>query len=128
MTPRILVSTFRRKQVSPKRSYLSASHPVRLILKVFRAFDVNFVFSLHHVVCALQSVTSHNVTSSNTNFTLFTPCIVDYQITTLGPTKCTIFFPDILYYNVTLNTATCFDPLWYHHQGNTLKYYFTKLN
>jgi hypothetical protein len=43
------------------------------------------------------------------------------QLTTLSPTKCTTLFPDILYYNITLNAATCFDPLWDHHQGITLK-------
>jgi hypothetical protein len=35
---------------------------------------------------------------------------VDFQLVTLSPTACTILFPDILYYNITLNTATCFDP------------------
>jgi hypothetical protein len=52
---------------------------------------------------------------------LFTPCIVDKQLTTLNPTKCTILFSDISYYNITLNTAICFDPLQDHHQGITLK-------
>jgi hypothetical protein len=42
-------------------------------------------------------------------------------ITTLSPTQCAILIPDILYYNVSLNTATCFDPSWDHHQGFTLK-------
>jgi hypothetical protein len=42
------------------------------------------------------------------------------QLTTLTPTKCTILFPDILYYSIMLNTATRFDPLW-DHQGITLK-------
>jgi hypothetical protein len=40
---------------------------------------------------------------------LFILCIVDIQLTTLRPTKCTILFPDILYYNIAWNTATCFD-------------------
>jgi hypothetical protein len=58
------------------------------------------------------------------------PVLLQYQagngklnvnLTTLSPTKCTILFPDILYYNITLNTDTCFDSLRYHHQGITLK-------
>ena len=48
-------------------------------------------------------------------FTLFTPSIVDNQLTTVSPTKCTALFPDILYLKITFNTATCFDPLWGHH-------------
>jgi hypothetical protein len=43
------------------------------------------------------------------------------QVTTLSPTKCTVLFPDILYYNISLNTPACFDHLWDHHQGFTLK-------
>jgi hypothetical protein len=43
------------------------------------------------------------------------------QITIFSPTKCTLSFPDILYYNILLITATCFDPLSDHHQGITLK-------
>ena len=27
----------------------------------------------------------------------------------------------MLYYNITLDTPTCFDPLWEHHQGITLR-------
>jgi hypothetical protein len=45
------------------------------------------------------------------------------ELTTLSPTKCTILFPDILYYNTTLNTPTCFDPstfLWYTHNALTM--------
>jgi hypothetical protein len=52
-------------------------------------------------------------------FTLLIPCIVG-KLATLSPTKCTELFPDILCYNSMLNTATCFDPLWDHHQGVTL--------
>jgi hypothetical protein len=33
-------------------------------------------------------------------------------IKTLSPTKYTIFFPDISYYNITLNTPIAFDLLW----------------
>jgi hypothetical protein len=54
-------------------------------------------------------------------FILFVPCVVDNQPTVPSPTKCTILFPDILYFNITLNTATCFDPVWDRHQGVTLK-------
>jgi hypothetical protein len=46
---------------------------------------------------------------------------VHCQLTTLSPIKCTVLFPGILYYNITLNTATCFDPLWDHRQAITLK-------
>ena len=54
-------------------------------------------------------------------YILFTPCNIDNQITKLSPTKCTVLFPDILYYNITLITATCFDPPWNQNQGITLK-------
>jgi hypothetical protein len=33
-------------------------------------------------------------------FTLFIPCIVDNQITIYNPTKCTILFSKVLYYNM----------------------------
>jgi hypothetical protein len=33
-----------------------------------------------------------------------------FVIKTPRPTKCTILFADILYYIITLNSATCFDP------------------
>jgi hypothetical protein len=39
------------------------------------------------------------------------------KFTTLRPTKCTALFLRYLYYNITLNIATCFDPLWDRHQG-----------
>jgi hypothetical protein len=32
-------------------------------------------------------------------------------------TKCTLLFPDISHYSITLKTPTRFDPLWGHHQG-----------
>jgi hypothetical protein len=51
-----------------------------------------------------------------------------FNITALSPTKRTVLFPDILHFNVTLNTAICFDPLWDHHQGITLKQHCTKRN
>jgi hypothetical protein len=60
------------------------------------------------------------------NCILFIPCIVDNQLTTLNPTKCTILFPDSLYYNITLNTPTSFDPIYDHHQGITLSNTFLK--
>jgi hypothetical protein len=31
------------------------------------------------------------------------------QLTVVSPTTCTILLPDIFYFNITLNTATCFD-------------------
>jgi hypothetical protein len=61
-------------------------------------------------------------------FILFIPCTADNQLTILSPTKCTILFPDIFYFSITYNTATCFDPLRDHHQGVTLKQHFTKPN
>jgi hypothetical protein len=43
------------------------------------------------------------------NFILFTPCIVDNQITTFSPTKHSILFPYVLYYNKTYgNNILCF--------------------
>jgi hypothetical protein len=54
------------------------------------------------------------------SFILFIPCVVDNQLTTLSPTKCTISFLDILYYRLTLKASTCFDPLWAHYQERFL--------
>jgi hypothetical protein len=34
------------------------------------------------------------------------PCIVDKELTTLSPKKCTVFFPDILYYSITFSIPT----------------------
>ena len=53
-------------------------------------------------------------------FIMFILCIFDDELTTLISTKCTILSPGILYYNITLNNPTCFDPLWNYHQGITL--------
>jgi hypothetical protein len=54
-------------------------------------------------------------------------CTVDNQLTTLSRTKCTVLFPDILYYSITLNTATCFDRLWDHHHGFKVSLHKTEL-
>jgi hypothetical protein len=53
---------------------------------------------------------------------LFMPCIIDSQLTVLSPTKCAVFFRDILYFSITFKTPTCFDPLWDHHQGIRTEY------
>ena len=38
----------------------------------------------------------------------FAAADLDNRLTTLSPTKCTVLSPDISYYNITLNAATCF--------------------
>jgi hypothetical protein len=56
-----------------------------------------------------------SVQFSYATFMFFITCIVDNQIIIFNFTKCTTFFTVILYYNILLITATCFDPLWDHH-------------
>jgi hypothetical protein len=46
------------------------------------------------------------------------------KITTLSPTKCTTFFPDILHHNIPLINPTCFDPSQDHRQGFTFSFFW----
>jgi hypothetical protein len=57
---------------------------------------------------------THNTLNVFVSFILFVPCTVGNQLTTLSPTKRTVLFADILYYNISLNSPTCFDRLWHH--------------
>jgi hypothetical protein len=56
------------------------------------------------------SISTHNTQYNKMHYIVHT-VHCRYQLTTLSPTKCTILFTDILYCNITLDTATCFDPL-----------------
>jgi hypothetical protein len=74
--------------------------------------DCCFTHTVHATVFKLVCVpdTAPSQERSLINFILFTPCTVHNQFTTLRPTKCTVLYLSYLYYNITLNIPTCFDP------------------
>jgi hypothetical protein len=54
----------------------------------------------------------HLVSVITSKFIVFVPCTVDNQFRTLSPKKRTVLSLDILYYDITLDIATCFDTQW----------------
>jgi hypothetical protein len=93
------------------RMWIGFSKIRTLHKNLFRMCQVNLnKFSIEFVgiitYTTLNIILSRSLKYYKFIFVLFIQCIVDNHLTTLSPTKCTIFSPHILYYHITLNSTS----------------------